>query len=97
MCALQGCDALYAESALRVFCLTHSSGNTARHRMRWWSSGCLRSCKSAFRSNSKLPDEFENANNVARAEQGAAATTEVRRYDSHNTYDSTNTHLMHGR
>jgi len=41
----------------RAFYLTRSSGNTARHRMRWWSSGCLRGCNSAFRSNSKLQDE----------------------------------------
>jgi hypothetical protein len=40
----------------RAVCLTRSSGNTARHRMLWWSSGCLRSCNSAFMSNSKLQD-----------------------------------------
>ena len=67
---------------LRAFCLTRSAGDTARHRMLWWNSGCLRSCNRAFRSKLEAARrEFENAKRAfsLATSQGAAATAEFMR------------------
>jgi len=61
MCVQQGCEATYAESALArvlpdALFRQYRADNSAPPLL-WWSSGCLQSCNSAFRSSSKLQDE----------------------------------------